>query len=313
MNRFIGLLLGLVLLLSYSCNSSILKSTKPKRIYIASDFLTRSDSTLFNDFSREENIKVVILPLSVDSIVAHYKQYNYNSKFDLVLLKTTQGINILSKKEVLHPISSSHLWEDKGFVSPNLDWITIGLDPYVAAGLKEIRTFQYNEFTYGLKWRKVLEDDEMISFESSVMYQFGRSHLNKSVSWLKKITSQVASPTDTLEQAPFYLTRLSKLKEGKENYVYPNQIIKYGVFYDGISLGVIRHSAKYTAAMSFIQLYTKDLYNQKLCGRLHLLPVLNPEGKSPYAYQNKYPILFRCSPRKAVPNFRDLKRIQNRI
>lgn len=313
MNRFIGLLFGLVLLLVYGCNSTILKSTKPKRIYIASDFLTRSDTTLFNDFRKKEQIKVVILPMSVDSIVAHYKQYKYNSKFDLVLLKTTQGLAILSKNNVLHPISESHLWENIGFVSPNSDWLSIGLDPYIATGLKERRAFQYNEFTYGLKWEKVLDDEEMTSFESSVMYQFGRNHLDKSVRWLKKLNSQIANPRDTLEHAPFYLTRLSKVKEGKEIYVYPNQIMKYGAFYDGIGVGIIRHSTKYTAALSFIQLYTKSLYNQKLCGRLHLLPVMNPEGKSPYAYQNNYPMLFRCSPRNAVSNFRDLKRIQNRI
>lgn len=313
MNRFIGLLFGLVLLLSYGCNSSILKSTKPKRIYIASNFLTRSDSTLFNDFSRKENIKVVILPMTVDSIKAHYKQYQYNSKFDLVLLKTTQGIDDLSKKKVLHPIVPSHQWENKNFVSPNSDWVTIGLDPYIVAGLKEIRAFQYNELTYGLKWNKTLEEDEMASFESSVMFQFGRNHLNKSVHWLKKLNSQNTSPTDTSEHASFYLTRLSKVKEGKTNYVYPNQILKYGAFYDGIALGIVRHSSKYTAALSFIELYSSALYNQKLCGRLHLLPVIDPIGTSPYAYQNKYPILFRCSPQKAVSNFRDLKRIRTRI
>lgn len=313
MRYFYKIIFFFTLLSFWGCNAPVVTSKKSKQLYIASDFLYSEDSVFFANFKKKEEIKVVILPMSADSIISHYRQFRYNSKFDMVLIKSTYSMDLLSKANVLHPIPEKYIGDETGFVSPDSDWIILGIDPYVVGGQDFGRGFQYNELTYGKKWKKELNQEEMASFQASVLFQFGRKNLSKSLNWLEKIEYQSMDKSDTLEVAPYFLSRLSKVKGTDNTYVYPNQTRKFGAFYDGIGAGVVRHSSKYTEALFFIEYYSNIVHNQKLCNKLNVLPVQNPKGLSSFPYQNEYPLLFRCTPEKAVPLFRDLKRIRSRI
>lgn len=251
--------------------------------------------------------------MSTDSILSHYKQFQYNSKFDMVLMKSTYSLDLLSKSEVLHTIPEKYQWEETGFVSPDSDWIIMGIDPYVIGGLDSKRGFQYNELTFGKRWEQRLNQEEMASFQTSVLFQFGRKNLSKSLNWLEKIENQSIDKIDTIEIAPYFLSRLSKVRGTDNMYVYPNQSRKFGAFYDGVGVGIVRHGSKYTDGLLFIEYYSNIVHNQKLCDKLNILTLQNPKGLSSFDYQNNYPILFRCTPEKAVPLFRDLKRIRSRI
>lgn len=315
---FVRLILFSVLILSLTdCNTPTVSSKKPQKLCIASDFLTPEDTILFSGFRKKEQIKIVILPMSADSVVKHFRQLGYNSKFDLVLMKSVCALDKLSQNEVLHTIDKSYQWEEKGFVSSTSDWMILGINPYVIAGLDVQRGFQYNELTYGPKWRnEVAEDEEFAAFQAAVMFQFGRKNLQKSLSWLRKIDDQTLKAkngTDSLNVAPYYLTSLSKVRNEGKAYVYPSQSHKFGAFYDGVGVGVTRHSSRYTSALSFIGHYSNLVYNQRLCNRLNILPVQDPKGLSKYSYQNEYPMLFRCTPIDAAVHFRDLAKIRYRI
>lgn len=251
--------------------------------------------------------------MSTDSIISHYSHFQYNSKFDMVLMNSTYSLDMLSKNEVLHTIPEAFLWKNRSFVSPDLDWIILGIDPYVVGGVNSKKNFQYNELTYGKKWKRDLNEEEIASFQAAVLFQFGRKNLNKSLSWLEKIENQTINAKDTIEAAPYFLSRLSKVKAAGQPFVYPNQTKKFGVFYDGIGMGIIRHSSKYGVALLLIEYYSNLVFNQELCNKLNVLPVQNPNRLSLYSYQNDYPVLFRCTPQKTVPLFRDLNRIRKRI
>ena len=251
--------------------------------------------------------------MSTDSIVNHYEVFGYNSKFDLVLMKSVYSLDILSKNQILQPIIDSNNINDKGLVSPKNDWIALGLDPYVVTGLKEQRGFQYNELTFGDKWKNELTESDFALFQSSVMFQFGRKNIKKSLGWLQKIDNQTLTIEDTTTVVPYQLTKLSLIKRNDKTFVYPSQSQKFGAFYDAIGVGIVRHSSKYTVASKFIDFHQKLAHNQNLCNNFHVLPLQNPKNLSVYTYQNNYPFLFRCSPRKAVTNFRDLHKVRHRI
>lgn len=313
MSYFRRIIFFFVLLSFWGCNTPVVPSEKSKKLYIASDFLRSEDSVFFKNFKKKEGINVVILSMSADSIISHYKKFRYNSKFDMVLISSTYSLDLLSKAEVLHTIPEKYRWEETGFVSPDSDWIILGIDPYVVGGLDAGRGFQYNELTFGKRWKQQLNQDEMASFQTSVLFQFGRKNLSKSLNWLEKIENQSIHHIDTVEVAPYFLSRLSKVKGTDSVYVYPNQTRKFGVFYDGVGAGIVRHGSKYTTSLVFVEYYLNIVHNQKLCNKLNILPVQNPKGLSAFSYQNEYPILFRCTPEKAVPLFRDLQRIRSRI
>ncbi|HNS41538.1 MAG TPA: hypothetical protein PKN22_02170 [Taishania sp.] len=324
MNRMVFLVLLVFGLYLTSCNTPVLESSTPKRFYIASDFLQPKDAILFKDFSKKEKTRVVILNWTADSIEQHYAKFGYSSKFDAVLMKTTFAVNQFTTQKILHPIEANYLWQNKDFEAPNKEWITLGIDPYVIAGLKEKKVMHYNDLTWGNKWENKLTPEEMKAFNGAVVYQFGRKNLQNSIKWLKKLHQQIApaqpmlvaqpdSLADSTALASFYLTRLSKINPKKEVFVYPSQIVRLGAFYDGINFGIARHSSKYITALHFIAFYTQPLNNQKLSKRLHVLPVENPHKQSPFDYQNNYPILFRGSPGEIAPIFRNLSKIEVRI
>lgn len=309
-----GVIFYSFLLSLFSCNTPAVSSKKPKRIVVASDFLQAEDSIFFEGFNRKEEIKIVILPMETDSIIAHYNEHRYNSKFDIVLMGSTYALNELSNNNMLHPISEEHLLKNRKFVSRNNDWMILGVDPYIVAGDSLEKDLQYNELTYGKKWRKKLTDEEMTAFQASVLFQFGRKNMNKSLAWLTKIESQAIQDSDSIQQiAPYSLTRLSLARTDNQPFVYPSQSSRFGAFYDGIGMGIVRHSSKYTAALAFIDHYSNIVYNQRLCNKLDILPINNPNGLSAFEYQNDYPVLFRCEPKEAASLFRDLKRIRKRI
>lgn len=311
-NRWI-LFTGLISLILTACNTTALESGKPNSLCIASDFLTPADTVFFKGFQKKKGIKIYIRPLSADSIISHFKAYGYNSQFDMVLLQSTIHLHQLSENQLLHPITESEILKHEKFIAPKNDWMVLGLDPYVITDTVPHRSFQYNDLTYGKKWKNELNDDEMAMFQAAVLFQFGRKNIQKSFSWLEKINQQTATGKDSVAVASYALSRLSKIHSEKQLFIYPNQTSNHGVFYDGVGVGIIRHSSKYVAATSFIDYYTNIVFNQKLCNNLHILPLTNPNGMSKFSYQNDYPMLFRCTPRLAVGQIRNVERIRKRL
>lgn len=313
MTRFFGYLsIGFFLAL-FSCNTKNVPSTTPKKLVLASDFLSRKDSILFNGFKNKSGIQIIIVPMTVDSILKHQEQYSFNSKIDMVMLKSLFGTHQLAEKNYLHPFESYEEIQSKEFRSVNNDWVAIGLDPYVVTGVQENQTFQYNELTYGEKWTKQLNQNEMAAFQAAVLYQFGRHNRKKSLNWLEKLESQSTSKKDSTSQSTHYLTKLSEALQSKKRFCYPNQSKKFGVFYDAITFGIIKHGSKAIFAKQFGTYYLNLVHNQVLCNQLNVLPTIDPNGNSTFSYQNNYPILFRCTPSATVLQFRDLQRLQSRL
>jgi len=308
--RFLGF--GICLLL-FACNSTNVPSKTPKKLVLASDFLERKDSTLFKGFKTKTGIRIVIVPMTVDSILKHQEAFGYNSKIDMVLMKSLYGINQLAEKKQLHPFDSYEEMQVKEYRSIDNDWVAFGIDPYVIAGVADNQEFQYNELTYGERWEKHLIPTELKSFQAAVLYQFGRNNREKSLKWLEKLDSQSTTLNDSLTKASYYLTKLSDAIATKKSYCYPNQSKKFGVFYDAVSFGIIRHGSNAMFANEFANYHLNLVHSQVLCNQLNILPTIDPKGNSSYDYQNKYPLLFRCTPSETVLQFRDLQRLQTRL
>lgn len=303
-----------ILLLVGSCSIPEAQAPKKSTIILASDFLYAKDSILFANFEKQQNIKVKIKHLTADSILAHYTFYEYNSKFDGVLMYSTYTLNKLSIAHILHPLSKELIDAPKGAKSPNNDWIVFGLDPFVIDfGTDNTRNYAYNEFTHGFKWEPNLTKDESAAFFASVLHQFGRKNMYKSMTWMRSMKDHMYwTASDTLPKANFTLTRFSKAQKEYTNFVVPSQG-RFGVFYDGIGTGIIKHSAKYSE-ITKLQLYLLNSFNnQALTGKLFIFPLENPKSHSDFKYQNDYPTFFRCSPNEASKEYRDLERILNKL
>ena len=304
----IGLLLYGVFLTQ--CTVPEAKDESVATLVLASDFLTANDTLIFRDFEKEHQLRVRIRHMSTDSIISHFRAYGYNSSFDGVLLYSTYNLHRLSKAEVLHVLPEFVREQPAAIRAPKNDWLVVGFDPYVLEQADSGAVIQtYNELTYGSKWTSVLNHEERAAFEASVLHQFGRSGRYKSFTWLSSMYTQMnGSTSDSVTHADFTLNRFSKMQDTKHRFTIPNQV-RGGVFYDGIGIGAIRHSAHYSTVCDLIAFYLNPHYNQKLNGRLHLFPIASPNNHSDFDYQNDYPILFRCSPNQCVRHYRDLERM----
>lgn len=297
-----------------SCSIPEVETPKKSDLILASDFLFPKDSILFQNFEKQQNIKVKIKHLTTDSIISHYLKYQYNSKFDGVLLYSSYSLNRLSKTKILHPLSPKLSDSPKGLKSPNSDWIVFGLDPYVIDfGKEKTANFTYNEFANDLKWQPILTKDESAAFFASVLHQFGRNNMYKSMNWLRTMKDQMSNGSnDTLAKENFTLSRFSISQQAHNNNVISNQG-RLGTFYDGIGIGSVKHSAKYSE-ITRLQLYVmKSFNNQAITGKLFVFPIEDPNLHSDFKYQNDYPAFFRCTPNEAAKEYRDMERILNKL
>lgn len=304
-----------ILIVLGSCSVPEVQSSSKSVIVLASDFLYAKDSTLFVNFEKQQNIKVKIKHLTTDSIIAHFNEYRYNSQFDGVLLYSSYTLNKLSKEKVLHPLSDKLQDAPQGAKSPNNDWMVFGLDPYVIDfGRGATKDIAYNELTHDVKWEPVLSKEESAAFYASVLHQFGRSKLYKSMKWLQEMKDHMhwSAISDTLPRATFTLTRFSKAQKEYHNFILPTQG-RIGVFYDGIGIASIQHSPKY-AEITELQLYLiQGFNNQAITGKLFVFPIENPKSHSDFSFQNDYPSFFRCTPNEASKEYRDMERILRKL
>lgn len=307
--RIIFIVLFSISILS-SCSIPEVQESKKGSLIIASDFLTNSDSLVFKNFEKRSKIKVYIKHLSTDSIIAHIKHFGYNSKFDGVLLFSSYGMNRLSTLNFLNDLPTQFSEQPIALRSPKNDWICVGLDPYVIDfGDSVTEKISYNELTYGKRWKPALSKEQSSAFYASVFHQFGRKQMAKSKTWLQAMKNhEISSINDSLSTANFTLNRHSLAKAEKNNFILPNQE-KSGVFYDGIGIGILTHSRKYAELEQLISYLMIRHNNQNVMAKLNLFPAENPDNRSVYDYQNKYPKLFRCSPNKCVREYRDLERV----
>lgn len=298
-----------------SCSVPEVTTTSKSTVTLASDFLYAKDSLLFANFEKQQNIKIKIKHLSADSILAHYKHYKYNSQFDGVLLYSTYTLNRLSQAKVLHPLSKELEDAPQGAKSPNNDWLAFGLDPYVIDfGKHETKNIAYNELTHDVKWDPVLTKEESAAFFASVLHQFGRNNMHKSLKWLQEMKNQMYwSPmNDTLPKANFTLTRFSKAQKKYHHFILPTQG-RIGVFYDGVGIASVRHSKKYASITQLQSYLLQSFNNQAITGKLFLFPINNPNGHSDFKFQNDYPTFFRCTPNETAKEYRDLERVLRKL
>src|SRR5690606_17482597 len=99
--QYIIVLLALVL---NSCEIESVKPSKRKHLVIASDYLTPADTVIFQNFSKQKNIKVKILNMSPGKITGEFRNKNYNTGIDIIMLKSMTNVLDFSKKEILHPL-----------------------------------------------------------------------------------------------------------------------------------------------------------------------------------------------------------------
>ena len=117
---------------------------------------------------------------------------------------------------------------------------------------------------------------------------------------------------DSLKLALYTLNKFSISHKTLNQYSFPNQDGS-GVFYDCIGLGIVSHSTHFEECTTLINYLVRQHNNQGFTGKISVFPLVNPNGRADYSYQNNYPKLANCPPREVAKQFRNVHRILKKI
>lgn len=313
MSRFSPITLVLLFFLIESCSIEEVKTPTKGYLVVASDFLEEKDSNVFKSFSKQKNITVKIKNLSSDSIIEHFKKFQYNSKFDAVLLKSSYDLYRLSNVGALNALPKKIDINIKN-IGKNYNWLAIGYDPYVFDfGDSLAVETNYSLLKQKKKWKPVLSKKQLVPFYASLVESFGRNKMNDAVNFISKMNElQKWDKKDSLKLALYTLNKFSESHVVRNQYSFPNQDIN-GAYYDCIGFAIISHSKRYSEAETLIYYLVRQHNNQGFTGKLSVFPLIDPNGRSDFDYQNNYPKLSSYSPRSTASQFRNVNRVLKKI
>jgi len=293
-------------LLILSISSCVIKDAKiPSRqtVTIYSDCLTKDNELLFKELKKNTGIKVQIIHLPTDTILRRLKKQSFNSKADLVLLKSLFGIYKANKYDLLQP------WRDNNFVGKNYKsaqntWAGIGIDPYIFLSKNdscaEIESIGQLFFPENLdKWSTHLETtSELISMIAPILQRKTRKEVNE---WIQSFKNDQHSQQNELDRNGIPLMTTEVLFTNYSTYLkmlerndsldmqiqlkFTNQN-KRGAFYNMHCIGIVKQARNYYNAKLVVEyLYTPSV-NEKLNAIWNTLPINMHKSIHPYAYQN---------------------------
>jgi hypothetical protein len=203
-------------------------------LIIASNFLKEQDTLYYRGFEKKTGINIKIRSLSADSIQQILKSKGYNSKIDLVFLKSITDIKDF-QVGFFHEFQYNYAKNKLTFFKPimNNKWLVAGIDPYVFSYIKDSteRPTNYNQLTAGYLWATPNEENLDV-FLAHVKYNLRKNKKFGFKQWNQKFKrNQVLydNGTDSVASIQFLLSKESDIisdsrlsKQQKRILSYPN-------------------------------------------------------------------------------------------
>lgn len=284
---FLTLIFGALI---QSCQVSTAKVEANKKLVIVSDYLTDSDSLLFEDFIKKEKVNLLIINKTANGIIGNFRNNSFNTGFDIIMLKSLYNVNRLSKKNYFHSIDelADEFPEHRNFLSLEHDFIGFGVNPFIIAYNPD-STLWHRTYS-DLKthpFYTLMSDEEMAPMLAGIMSKMNKV---KSYNWMRKFKNQQLKP-NPYAKINALLTTLSEYKQLDLNdsifknltaIYYPNQSAN-GAFYNLNTFAIVNQAENYTTANKFIQYYMSEKHNRKLNIAIGTIPI-HDAHKSPRLY-----------------------------
>lgn len=268
--------------LLFSCEIETARPAKQKHLTIASDYLYSTDTVIFRNFSKTNNVKVKIVHLSPSKIIGEFRSKKFNSGIDLIMLKTMTDVLDFHKKEILHPLKmGNHFMEaDASYSSEKFDYVGFGYDPYIVALPENLptRIRMYNDLTHH-KFKTDLTDNELIPMFAPILSK--KSHVDANT-WVKKFydhSKRDSLYTDSIGRNLPILTNYSSFHSIQNNNQARNKKIVFpntkstGTFYNLRTFCIANQAENYDESISLIDFYLKEKNNKSLNKKLNTVAI----------------------------------------
>lgn len=281
-----------------ACSIEAAQPIKSQALVIASDFLHEGDTVLFKDFSRKNDVRLIIRHLSAKQMISEIESKGYNSGIDLVISDNMQTPIKLNKNGILQDLVElkNEVQTQNPYVSYKHNFVGIGLDPFVFKYTSDsIRKPNNYQSLNGVTHYHTLSKSDLISFLSPIRRKMNRA---KTYDWAKEWKEHSSFRPEKGpwgDSAQVILCKYSQLKTFSDSiwktypdgHYFPNTN-KAGVYFDLMSISIVQQAEHYSDAQRLLEYCQNSGHNATLNKELNRFPIydflkLRTEGPKFYS------------------------------
>ncbi|MDX2362068.1 MAG: hypothetical protein QNK23_14770 [Crocinitomicaceae bacterium] len=266
--KYIYLLLVIVFSVSTGCSIESAHPPSHQELIIASNFLTEADSLMFEEFETEENVDITLIILSTEELMTRLKDLNSSANIDLVLMRSLQDVNNLSKEGLLHSFNVETFLPEEivPYTSMRYHFVGVGIDPYIISYPKDsiISVKTYNDLTR-MPYNNCVSPEDYPVLLAPALDKLKKVEANN---WIKQFIEQASpckSPSDSLAHLPMLSTYSSFQMQNDPSlgFIFPSTN-STGSFYDLRTASIVNQASNFVVAKVFILHLSQPDINQEL-------------------------------------------------
>jgi len=251
-----------------ACGYEELTAEKKPTLSIASDYLRESDSVLFLDFTKKTGVKVIIIPLELDSISRKVLSDPLNAGFDMIMVSDVRILKNLQSKKMLQKFS-----DELDIAQGNRFFLYTGIDPIVYYANRNLKkdSIRYTDLSKSF-WSSSMDDTGLKKLFNCIKKNLKWSS-RESALWLHQVEQKkIAYPEiDSLAPTMFNVGFLSQFERNSQlndslktfqYWFFPDQI-KSGLLYNFYGSGIVYQSPNFSEAMDLI-VYLSQVSNVQI-------------------------------------------------
>ena len=277
-------------IINSACTVETAKTSGQNELIILSDYLEQKDTLLFSKFAQNQNASIKIINIETDNIVGLIRNNGFNTKGDLVMVRSLYDINRLNQRDILHNIDFSEEFSSHQHDQSNWprNFMAYGYDPFVFANSKYALLNTYADLKR-VSFVSNISERNLPVVLSPVIKKFSKIQANK---WIKQFVSNRISvdSLETIRQDSIRLrlpiiTTYSDFVSNKDSTLdYSNRRLKMsnnsskGTFYNLRTIGIIKNAQNYSVAKKFSSYYLQKKNNIALNKKLSTISIYNPDA-----------------------------------
>lgn len=279
------LIISLIFCVISGCYVKNATSEKHKTLVIASDYLNEADSLLFNDFSKNKKVRIIIKHIDAMHLEKTINANKYGHGIDLVMMRSLFSLDKMRGSNLFHSVRQikNEFTLLEPFISERYRYVGIGIDPFVCisdpdtnVNIRNYSDLKYNSFI------NLLEEEDLIPMFSTILTKMNKV---KTYEWTKSIFKNEIRLKDlnrlNSKSTSIVLTTYEKFTTTFKNDSILNRFTKLnfpnsttsGTFYNLRTICITEQAQDYTEALMFINYYLLPQNNEKLNRYLHTLPI----------------------------------------
>ena len=287
-----------ICLVLQSCSTEIAKPLPHQHIVLASDFLTKKDLPVFNQFSKKFGIKVYLITLTEQQLIEKLNKEKTSTRIDAILLSSLVG---MEKAKRLNALQTT-------LINPI---IAIGYDPF-------IYTIVNDSMDIKSTYRGIIASDNWKSLSTKTSYftpmlaevkQLLQKKKSDFPTWIKQFFKHKSTQDTTVSNSAMIskysdFMSLDYSTRKRITLLFPNE----KTFTDVATFAIVKQARNYSNAILLRRAIQQQKMNRIISAKGNFFPI-ESTTKSRFDYQNRTFNWALKNPLIAMKNFKIIDQI----